>query len=183
MIDAVSEARINVDVHTALNATPPSARTAPAFAAWARPRSLSSISADPCHFACAFHRLWPWRTTSSDESGTVTSVRVPGYSQWSECPHRHRRRSPNIETCRYCDCLLLPVRLREPGVMRCLVAQSVRCSTRQQLVTARGSRRCLKVAGFGLTGNRPSATRSFPSQLRSLSCHRFREEHEQCRMT
>ena len=89
MIDAVSDARIRADVHTTENVVAPAASTRPAFAACARPRLLSSMSADPCHLAAAFHRLCPWRTTRSEESALCTVTRVPA-------THRSVRVSPVV---------------------------------------------------------------------------------------
>jgi molybdopterin synthase sulfur carrier subunit len=96
MIAAVSAARTSADVHTAPNCVGPAASTCAALAAWERPRSLNSMSAEPCHFAIAFHRLCPWRTTRSEETAVGTPTRVPGPRRASRCPARPQVASPTI---------------------------------------------------------------------------------------
>jgi molybdopterin synthase sulfur carrier subunit len=70
MMPAVSDARRRSLVHTATNVAPvaassPAASARPSASAWARPRSVKAMSAEPCQRRTAFHSLCPWRTSST----------------------------------------------------------------------------------------------------------------------
>jgi sulfur-carrier protein len=83
--DAVCDARCRSLDQTAENRWSVRASTSPTRWAWRRPSSVRGGSARPCHRRCAFHSLWPCRTSKSaifgpgipgDTSGATTMVPV-----------------------------------------------------------------------------------------------------------
>jgi sulfur-carrier protein len=82
---AVCDARCRSLDHTAENRCPSRASMSPTRWAWRSPRSVRGGSARPCHRRCAFHSLWPCRTSRSanfdsgipgEASGATTLVPV-----------------------------------------------------------------------------------------------------------